>query len=247
MLTLWEDPNSPLEKRHLEGWYNVNIWSHIVDHGLRGIRELEIVRSEGTTTATTERKNCKRQRTGTGHRMKIGRRIDGIFQTYVSNRGFGAIEVGANFKSVSTTKWMTDSFKLAKTMHDMLAHLCQLVQSRESLVRQLEVVGLVHSELKLQVLRMVSSHGYVCILKRGDLLEIPTKAKDLQSLLKTLVKISQMKKIITNCMSIVNNPTYKTATEFYEEMVNDHQPNSPPQRIQLPWSMDTPKKCRRRK
>lgn len=43
-LTLWDDPNSSLEKHHLEGWYNANIWSHIVDHGLQSIMELEIVR-----------------------------------------------------------------------------------------------------------------------------------------------------------------------------------------------------------
>lgn len=109
-------------------------------------------RNEGTTTATTERKNHKRQRTGTGHRAKMGRRVDGIFQTYVSGCGYGAIEVGRKFQGVTATKWMTDSFKLAKTLHDMLTHLCQLAQSRESMVRQLEVVGLLHSGMFMNLL-----------------------------------------------------------------------------------------------
>ncbi|RUS27375.1 hypothetical protein BC938DRAFT_483339 [Jimgerdemannia flammicorona] len=47
---------------------------------------------------------------------------------------------------MTATKWMPDSFKLAKTMHDMLVHLCQLVQSRESIV-----VGLVHSAMKAEL------------------------------------------------------------------------------------------------
>ncbi|CAG8816971.1 7791_t:CDS:2, partial [Racocetra persica] len=39
----YEDPNEPLKKSHLESWYDINVWSFIVDHGLRNIDGMEIV------------------------------------------------------------------------------------------------------------------------------------------------------------------------------------------------------------
>ncbi|CAG8825401.1 10861_t:CDS:2, partial [Dentiscutata erythropus] len=43
----YEDGNKNLQRPHLEGWHDVNIWALIVDHGLRNIEDLEIVRLPG--------------------------------------------------------------------------------------------------------------------------------------------------------------------------------------------------------
>ncbi|CAG8698841.1 1898_t:CDS:2 [Dentiscutata erythropus] len=43
-LTDYEDTDKNLQKPHLEGWYGVNVWVLIVDHGLRNIKDLEIVK-----------------------------------------------------------------------------------------------------------------------------------------------------------------------------------------------------------
>ena len=43
-LTYYEDPNEILQKPHLESWYDINVWSLIVDHGLCDVIGIETVR-----------------------------------------------------------------------------------------------------------------------------------------------------------------------------------------------------------
>jgi hypothetical protein len=43
-LTDYEDPNKPLQKQHLESWFDINVWSLVVDHGLRNVIGMETVR-----------------------------------------------------------------------------------------------------------------------------------------------------------------------------------------------------------
>ncbi|RUP45425.1 hypothetical protein BC936DRAFT_148206, partial [Jimgerdemannia flammicorona] len=38
MLPLLENPDHLLRKPHLEGWYDSNVWSFIVDHALQDLR-----------------------------------------------------------------------------------------------------------------------------------------------------------------------------------------------------------------
>ncbi|CAI2195207.1 12335_t:CDS:2, partial [Funneliformis geosporum] len=42
-LTYYEDPNEILQKQHLESWYDINVWSLIVDHGLCDVVGMETV------------------------------------------------------------------------------------------------------------------------------------------------------------------------------------------------------------
>jgi hypothetical protein len=43
-LTDYEDPNGTLHKSHLESWYDINVWSLIIDHGLRNLIGIETAR-----------------------------------------------------------------------------------------------------------------------------------------------------------------------------------------------------------
>ncbi|RUS27503.1 hypothetical protein BC938DRAFT_483149 [Jimgerdemannia flammicorona] len=145
MLPLFKSPDQLLRKSHLEGWYDSNIWSFIVDYALQDLKGMETVpyvssdRFESSSLATTMRKNRKRVRTGTKDHSRIGRRLDAISRL---GRAFG----------VKSTKWLIDKLKLAKTLHDMLFWLEVLVDHQDSLVKKLQVVGLVNSGLKCQVL-----------------------------------------------------------------------------------------------
>ncbi|CAG8597963.1 2546_t:CDS:2, partial [Paraglomus occultum] len=42
-LTYYEDPNKTLQKQHLESWYDINVWSLIIDHGLCDVIGMETV------------------------------------------------------------------------------------------------------------------------------------------------------------------------------------------------------------
>lgn len=49
----------------------------------------------------------------------MGRRIDGIFSSYVNDIEYGAVEVGKIFEGPKGTK-LLGGFKLGKTLHDIL-------------------------------------------------------------------------------------------------------------------------------
>lgn len=58
---------------------------------------------------------------------------------------FGASETGPVFEGVYATKWLHDSHKLAKALHDMLSRLQRLVRQDSEVIKDLQMVGLVTS------------------------------------------------------------------------------------------------------
>ncbi|RUS27561.1 hypothetical protein BC938DRAFT_483065 [Jimgerdemannia flammicorona] len=199
------------------------------------------VRKESSSLATMIRKNRKRTRTGKKDRLRIGRRLDAIVKTdddaYYE---YGAVEVAKTFRGMKSTKWLTDNLKLAKALHDMLVRLELLVDNRESLVKKLQIVGLVNSGLKCQVLRMNHPNGYVSLIKRDQLYEVPTIIEHLPDLFKLLNSIWRMKKMISNCAAVVNNRhTSRTEAELFTELMQSGSV-SPPRAAMIPWSYDTP-------
>ncbi|RUP47013.1 hypothetical protein BC936DRAFT_146227 [Jimgerdemannia flammicorona] len=265
MLPLFESPDQLLQKPHLEGWYDSNIWSFIVDYALQDLKGMETVRyvpsdrfvcvcahtsdilisyrKESSSLATTMRKNRKRVRTGKEDRSKIGRRLDAIIKTDAdAYYEYGAVEVAKSFRGVKSTKWLTDSLKLAKTLHDMLFRLEELVDHQDSLVKKLRVVGLVNSGLKCQILQMSHPNGYVCLLERNELLEVPTVVENLRDLFMLLKGIWQMKKMIRDCAAVVNSRHIPNTEEELFTELTDGGLKSPPRATTIPWSFDTPTK-----
>ncbi|PKB97000.1 hypothetical protein RhiirA5_506774 [Rhizophagus irregularis] len=110
-LTDYEDPNGTLHRSHLESWHDINVWSLIIDHGLRNLIGIETVRKESSSEAVSARKNRKRARTRRKNikRKKMGSRMDGIFRAYVNDIEYGVIEVAKKFDE---TKLLTDGYKL---------------------------------------------------------------------------------------------------------------------------------------
>ncbi|CAG8602182.1 3322_t:CDS:10 [Diversispora eburnea] len=218
--TYYEDPNEPLKRLHLESWYDINVWSHIVDHGLSDIFGMEIVRKESSSEAVSVRKNRKRahKRYKKVPRKKMGYKMDGIFRTYINNIEYGAIEVA---KKYDQTKLLADGFKLSKGMHDIFVCLCRKVDNQETMIRKLHIPGILHLGLKSQILQMSSPKGYVAILKRDKLLEV-------------LTSVWKVKKTITDTMKIVLTP--QEAYEFYRELIGQ---KSPTDEIDIPWSLDS--------
>lgn len=109
-------------------------------------------------------------------------------------------------------------------------------------MKKLQVVGLVNSGLKCQVLRMSHPDGYVCLLERNELHEVPTVVENLRDLFKLLKSIWQMKKMIRDCAAVVNSRHIpKTEEELFTELTGGG-PKSPLRAAMIPWSFDTPTK-----
>ncbi|RUS31851.1 hypothetical protein BC938DRAFT_476926 [Jimgerdemannia flammicorona] len=163
LCTLYEQGTSPLEEHHLENWYNVNVWSVILDRCFEQLGAVVCIRGESCSIASSERKNEKRT---LGIRKKIGRRGDGIFRERNGKNEFGIIEAAKEFDGNTSTKWLKESFKTPKVMHDMLVQLARAVKNDPSSVRQLRTVGWLHFGLYAQMLEMDCANGRVCRLVR---------------------------------------------------------------------------------
>lgn len=80
--------------------------------------------------------------TGKTNRLKTGRRLDAIIRTVEDDyHEYGGMEVARSFRGVTSSKWLGDSFKLAKALRDMLFRLHELVDHDNTITKKLQVVG----------------------------------------------------------------------------------------------------------
>ncbi|KAA8897473.1 hypothetical protein FN846DRAFT_963666 [Sphaerosporella brunnea] len=195
-LMLFRAPGEPLRASHLEDWYNSNIWSQIIDNCLLDLPGMTLERGETVCRATALRKNRNRTKTGgLGNRQKIGPRIDGIIRTVEDDFfEYGGIEVARSFSGgMRSTKWLSDSLKLAKALRDMLFRLHELADHDKAIVKKLQVVGIFNAGLSFQLIRMSNPKGYVSVLQREKRQEVPKSVSDLQKLFPLLKCVAQMK------------------------------------------------------
>lgn len=75
MLVLWEmEDNFTSGQSKLEGWYQSNVWSRIIDPAFHDMKFESIIRGEGMSFASSDRKNDGKSESD---RKKIGRKGDG--------------------------------------------------------------------------------------------------------------------------------------------------------------------------
>ncbi|CAG8442634.1 13976_t:CDS:2 [Acaulospora colombiana] len=101
-LTYYEDPNETLQKQHLESWYDINVWSLIIDHGLCNVIGMETVRTEKCSG-----NHAEKPKEATHASQKV------------------TTEVAKTFDA---TKLLTDGFKLMKAMHNIFVCLSKQVR-----------------------------------------------------------------------------------------------------------------------
>lgn len=159
-LPLFEDPDQVLLKDHHEAWYDINVWSVIVDRCLQDIKGMVILRyvlksyptfsaltpkflhsGEPTSMASTLRKN--RDRVDKAKRQRIGSRFDGLGQDDSGQFEYVTMEAARTFESETCSKWLHDYQKVGKSLHDMLYRLQWLVNQDETVLEKLQLVGLV--------------------------------------------------------------------------------------------------------
>ncbi|KAI8575045.1 hypothetical protein K450DRAFT_275975 [Umbelopsis ramanniana AG] len=165
-----------LNSQHSESWYMARIWT-MIDRVFADVEDLETVRGESSSIATSTRKNQDRVIASMVKmkRKAMGRRGDLILRK--NSAEYGCAEAGAKDEgSWGTKKLMEKGVKAAKTLKDMLNNLCDLVDNVESSVRQLRTIGYILSGLSMELMVMDSPMGYCCRITRSKLYSVPTSA-----------------------------------------------------------------------
>ncbi|KAG0124167.1 hypothetical protein HOY82DRAFT_494394 [Tuber indicum] len=218
---LLDAPGEPLRTPHLEDWYSSYVWSSILDDCLLNLHGMTVERKESPCRATSLRKNRHRQKLAT--RMKHGSRFDAIIRTSEDNYyEYGAMEVARTFiGGVTSTKWLSDTFKLAKALRDMLFRLHGLVNGDEGAKRRVQVVGVCAAGLALQYIRLgYPGVGHVCLLTREELFQVPKSVGGLAELLKMLMAVAQLKEVIrSSAEAVEERHGEKSEVDRYEELL----------------------------
>ncbi|CAG8719857.1 3447_t:CDS:2, partial [Funneliformis mosseae] len=133
--TLWEDDDDfTLDSSKLEGWFQHNIWSFIIDPAFRINSRINLIRGEGMSLASSDRKNDTSCDADHGTSSSDSRdRLE-----------FGAIEAGRKWEDRNGRKYITDSLKLSKMLRDMLVVLIAKCKGNEQIAKQLQTVGMLH-------------------------------------------------------------------------------------------------------
>ncbi|CAJ0863778.1 15848_t:CDS:10, partial [Entrophospora sp. SA101] len=128
LLPRYELRQKDFTSSHIEGWYLTNIWSVIIDLCLVDIEELEFIRGEGCSRASSEREN--RGRDNTNIRMQFGRRCDGIGRVLGSIDEFALSEEGKNWEGETAMSTMLQAQHLKIHVMDVPAgYVCRLRSS----------------------------------------------------------------------------------------------------------------------
>lgn len=132
---LWERENDPFIGPKLEGWYEMNVWSHLID---TLFHNTEVNLKRGADRKNEGRSVSERKST----RKMIGRKGDGVFISHTRRLEFGAIEAWRRWEGKSGDKYLRDSLKLSKLLKDMLRLLFSECGMVKNVIRELQVVGI---------------------------------------------------------------------------------------------------------
>ncbi|CAG8633693.1 523_t:CDS:10 [Rhizophagus irregularis] len=212
-LTLYEIKPRVFEKSHLERWYDTNIWSSIIDQCMWNLKDVELIRGESCSIASSERKAKNRIMQ---ERKPFGRRGDGVFRMEKGLCEYGAAEHGHLFKGEKDKKFMSDGFKLTRMLRDMLGRFSAELSTE--VFKQIEMVGYLHSERMLQIFALDYAEGYMIRLRKGALLEVPKEPVEIDNLLKLMTAVLSSKLRIARTISLLKTPEQSNDLEFAGEL-----------------------------
>lgn len=215
-----------------ENWYIVYVWSTIFDRCMLTIDGSLVSRyvffdyfvfihvwkfdsGESVSISASDRKNPRPL--DPTKRKRIGHLYDGVLK--IDGGEAGAMEHAKKFTGDTSRKWVSDSLKVAKVLHDMLYHLEPRVNHSLPILKRLPMVGLVtggkcwncnpyfkaillmvsNIGLHCQLLRMNYAQGHICLLSADEPRVVPTQVKDYEPLFALLVSFWKFRVSILWC------------------------------------------------
>lgn len=244
MLFLWEMENSfTSDTSKLEGWYQHNIWSRLIDPAFHDI-DVELLRGESMSFASSDRKNEGKT---VSNRKKIGRKGDGIFRITKDRMEFGAIETGRKWEGLNGSKYLRDSLKLGKMLKDMFTQLVVECDGKEDVIRKLQVIGILNGGNRLQTITMDTPRGYICRIQRGKVYEVDGRLSKSQPIAFVVKEILRTKAILLQTLDVINdNKLNNLFDDDDDDDVVDKpdQPRCSTPLFTLPKTFSTPHKSR---
>ncbi|OAQ25076.1 hypothetical protein K457DRAFT_23453 [Linnemannia elongata AG-77] len=160
-----------------ERWLELHLWrlidEHVFDHP-----DIQLVRGESTSMASTFRKNGTGR--GGSERKKMGRRIDGLYVSCHQDMELGGIELGMDEQDAIGTKYQYDGLKLQKLLKDQLDYA--LLHSTATKT-DFETLGLQLSGRTMQILTMDWVGGKFYRFRRESPEKLPLDASNISDLL----------------------------------------------------------------
>lgn len=170
-----------------EGWFSHRIWHPIIDRAIDSLPSLKASRGEITCLATRQRMNQLPQK----KRVASGLRSDAIFHENTVDRiEYGVMEVSPCYDRGVGAKWKTDRQKLIRTMRDLIVSIHQKYNN-DSLIRKIQVVGILAGGFHCQFYRMIWAEGDTCLLIPGQTFEVPTSVGKLSEIVPLLHAVHQ--------------------------------------------------------
>ncbi|CAG8466883.1 3832_t:CDS:2 [Scutellospora calospora] len=232
LLDEYESSKNRLMQPHAEGWYAINVWSILIDKTFLNIPDIELVRGETCSVASSNRKNDDEMYRIKGQRKALGHRIDGIFQNTVNDYEYGGIEVAKTCQGPHDRKYLGNSLKLTKLLKDIFHQQSSIVDYDETVVKKIEMVGLLHSRLQLQQFLMDFGGGSCLRLRKETTRNIPLHLGDVMELISTVISILQAKLRIQRCIGVLKNEP-EDELFLHEITQPSSRPSTPPRTVHL--------------
>ncbi|CAG8578678.1 2772_t:CDS:10, partial [Paraglomus occultum] len=185
-----------------EAWYNVNVWGPIVDRVYDDIPNVNVVRGDASSLASSHRKN--RHRT-LDTRKNIGRKGDAIIRKCSGGikLEFGGAEAGRHYEGQNGTKWLKESgLKLPKMMRDMFVGLCDDTHCKWGMekMKSMETIGYIHGGSALMIMTLDLPAGYITRLSKSELYYIPDNISSFSKAIELITAVWKSKMRVVRTM-----------------------------------------------
>ncbi|CAI2192695.1 5983_t:CDS:2, partial [Funneliformis geosporum] len=227
---LFENEDSPLQRNHYEYWYTIAFFGICIDILFRDSKlGTDVKRSDAPSYASSNRKNRNKKT----KRKLTGRKIDGIIYLIEELHEMGAIEGARSYAGIHDKKYLSEYFKLPKTLRDMLADIIKALNYDGNRTTNIQVFGVIHLGLRVQFSRLWRVGGSITIFKKDQLYKLPhTFTIDkFKSFLKFMISIYQYKMILKNNIQVLRGEEdlEEEETLLLNELLNvGRQQTSPP-------------------
>lgn len=174
----------------MEGWFDCNVWSWVIDQCFWGLEGVTLSRKEIRVLASPEnRVHC-----------------DGIMLSSVDGMAieFGCVEVA------HSSKRTCDESKVVGIMKCMLDRLVELVGGDEAVVPRLCVVGMVCKGWTVRVGRMCMVEG-VYVLRWGPVRGVPVTVENIKKVWEVARGMIAVKNVVKEC--------HRAVSEYFEAAV----------------------------